>query len=199
VLILLHRAQHADIEDSLKVVKVRGDGKCMFRAIALALARNQGRFLGAEAEQREADNLRLAVAEALCRTPKRRNQFPQAVIALEAEDNLRKYVHCTRAKLWWPCPSKTCSNLLGVLCSYCRKLQSPTFWGGEPELIVLSQMLKVPIFVYLSNSEVGTGKSGFTVIQKYGEKFTKKTKDAPRRRPVRILFTGGNHYDLLIK
>ena len=25
----------------------------------------------------------------------------------------------------------------------------PTFWGGEAELLVLSQMLKVPIFVYI--------------------------------------------------
>ena len=85
-----------------------------------------------------------------------------------------------------------------VLCSYCRRIQSPTFWGGEPELIVLSQLLKVPIFVYLSNSEYG-GTSGYSVIQKYGEKYTKKTKDAPRRRPVRLLFTGGNHYDLLVR
>lgn len=28
-------------------------------------------------------------------------------------------------------------------CSYCRRLVQPTFWGGEPELLVLSQMLKV--------------------------------------------------------
>lgn len=78
------------IEESLKVIRIRGDGKCMFRAIALGLARNQGKYLGPEAEQQEADKLRLAVAEALCRTPKRRNQFGKAVIALEAEDNLRK-------------------------------------------------------------------------------------------------------------
>lgn len=159
------------IEKSLRVIRVRGDGKCMFRAIALGLARNQGRFLGSDAEEREADNLRLAVAEALCRTPKRRRQFGQAVIALEAEDTLK---------------------------NYCRRIQSPSFWGGEPEMMVLSQMLKVPIFVYLSDSEYG-GTSGFTVIQKYGEKYRKGTKDSPPRRPVRLLFTGGNHFDLLIK
>ncbi len=153
------------------MIKIRGDGKCMFRAIALGLARNQGRFLGADAEQREADNLRIAVAEALCRTPKRRRQFGRAVIALESEDTLK---------------------------NYCRRIQSPTFWGGEPEMIVLSEMLKVPIFVYLSDSEYG-GSGGFTIIQKYGEKYRKMTKDAPARRPVRLLFTGGNHFDLLVK
>jgi len=62
----------------------------MFRAIALGLARNQGRVLGPAAEEQEADQLRLAVAEALCRTPKRRSQFGDAVIALEVEDRLPK-------------------------------------------------------------------------------------------------------------
>lgn len=38
--------------------------------------------------QTEADQLRLAVAEALCRTPKRRNDFKEAVKAVQAEDNL---------------------------------------------------------------------------------------------------------------
>lgn len=32
--------------------------------------------------------------------------------------------------------------------SYCRRLQNPSFWGGEPELLVLSKMLRVPIYVY---------------------------------------------------
>lgn len=40
---------------------------------------------------------------------------------------------------------------------------------------------------------------GFVSIQRYGEKYTKPGKDWKRRRPVRLLFTGGNHYDLLLK
>jgi hypothetical protein len=80
----------ATASDEYRVIRVKGDGRCMFRALALGLARNQGRLLGAAAEEQEADQLRLAVAEALCRTPKRRSEFGDAVIALEAEDNLRK-------------------------------------------------------------------------------------------------------------
>jgi hypothetical protein len=93
----------------LKVIRIKGDGKCMFRAIALGLARNQGRILGGDLEQKEADNLRMAVAEALCRTDKRRKQFGQAVRALQQEDSLK---------------------------NYCKRLASPTFWGGEPEMMV---------------------------------------------------------------
>ena len=37
-----------------------------------------------------ADQLRMAVAEALCRTAKRRAQFDTAVTALQAEDSLDK-------------------------------------------------------------------------------------------------------------
>ena len=60
-------------------------------------------------------------------------------------------------------------------------------------------MLHVPIFVYLSNAEAGRGGAGFIPIQKYGEQYTKAGKDRPKRRPVRILYTSGNHYDLLVK
>ncbi len=186
----------------LKVIRIQGDGKCMFRAIAIGLARNQGRLLAGDIERREADNLRMAVAEALCRTDKRRKQFGQAVRALQQEDSLK---------------------------NYCKRLASPTFWGGEPEMMVpfrtrpriesspalcpdahfacfwlravcqvLSDMLKVPIFVYLSESEYG-GKGGFTCIQKFGERYRKPTKDGRGRRPVRLLFTGNNHFDLLVK
>lgn len=59
-------------------------------------------------------------------------------------------------------------------------------------------ILQVPIYVYLSNAEMGKGR-GFSPISKYGEKFAKAAKDRPRRRPVRLLYTGGNHYDLLVK
>lgn len=40
--------------------------------------------------------------------------------------------------------------------SYCRRIMAPTFWGGEPELLVLSQMLRVPILVYIPAKEAGS-------------------------------------------
>ena len=57
-------------------------------------------------------------------------------------------------------------------------------------------VLHVPIYVYLANAAAGRG--GFIPIQKYGEQYTKATKDRARRRPVRLLYSNGNHYDLLV-
>ncbi|KAL4442105.1 hypothetical protein ABPG77_011366 [Micractinium sp. CCAP 211/92] len=164
------------IETGLRVIRVAGDGRCMFRALAQGLARNQGRFLGQAAEEQEADQLRLAVAEALCRTAARRNEFASAVYAVEAEDKMQ---------------------------NYCRRIMAPTFWGGEPELLVLSQMLRVPILVYIPAKEAGSrgGGSGYVVIQRYGEQYERKggsSSKKKRPRAVRLLYSGSNHYDLLL-
>jgi hypothetical protein len=74
----------------------------------------------------------------------------------------------------------------------------PNFWGGEVELVVMSKMLAVPIYVYVPESEAQRGGhanlSGFVPLVKYGEEYV-----ARGRRPVRLLYTGGNHYDLLLK
>lgn len=116
----------------LKVIRVKGDGKCMFRAIALGLARNQGRILAADVEQKEADNLRMAVAEALCRTDARRKQFGQAVRALQQEDTLK---------------------------NYCKRLASPTFWGGEPEMMVSFLDPSCP-FPFVASLDILAPRSG---------------------------------------
>ena len=136
------------------------------------------------------------------------------------------------------------------LRSYCKRIVQPTFWGGEVELLVLSQMLKVPIFVYVTAKEANrcdqprclprppgpaapgacplprchrrighSGGSppgghprvrrvgsiarraggGYVSIQRYGEKYTKPDAAWKKRSPVRLLYTGGAHYDLLLK
>lgn len=155
-----------------KVHKIVGDGKCMFRATVRSLAMNKGVFLRPPDEQDEADKLRMACHDALCRTSHRRKEFPDA----------------TKQILFG----------YGDHDEYCRQLAKPSFWGGEVEMMVISKMLKIPIFVYTSDLETKGRGSGFSVIAKFGEKFVKKQGSKPGRRPVRLLYTGGNHYDLLV-
>lgn len=38
---------------------------------------------------------------------------------------------------------------------YCTRLQAPSFWGGEVEILILSKMLKAPIYVFQRAEEAG--------------------------------------------
>lgn len=119
--------------------QIKGDGRCLFRAIAQGLARSKGVSLLGPEETEEADLLRMAVHNALC------------------AEKPRKEYH----------PAIRSAHVDAPMPTYCARLQSPTFWGGDPELLCLAQMLKTPIFVYLSEKEQGTG-TGFVPIMKYG-------------------------------
>jgi hypothetical protein len=138
----------------------------MFRAIAQGLARNRGMTLLASDEAREADVLRQAVHDALCRG--------------EVDKTYR--------------PAVKSAVIDAPLPQYCVKLLDPKFWGGEPELLCLSRMLRTPLFVYLPNDS-----DGYAPLAKYGTEWLKPTGKKKRsRRPIRLLYVNGNHYDLLL-
>ncbi len=44
------------------------------------------------------------------------------------------------------------------MCRYCTRLESPSFWGGEVEILILSKMLRVPIHVMQRAQEAGRCK-----------------------------------------
>eukprot|EP00741_Cyanophora_paradoxa_P020560 tig00000227_g19847.t1 len=73
----------------------------------------------------------------------------------------------------------------GTMDAYLKRLANPAFWGGELEMLIAADLLKLPIFVYLSD------RTGYYAIQKYGEQYTKS--DA-----IRLLYNGSTHYDLLL-
>eukprot|EP00741_Cyanophora_paradoxa_P009239 tig00001416_g8949.t1 len=136
-----------------RVKRMRGDGRCMFRAIAQGAAQAEGRSID---ETREADRLRREVAD---RMPRYRKVFEKYRVIEEPFD---KYIY---------------------------RLRNPSYWGGEPELIVLADLLKKQIYVYIQESApIGE----FINIQQYGVQY----ENAPI---IRILYNGSNHYDLLQK
>eukprot|EP00850_Spirogloea_muscicola_P012186 SM000078S22045 [mRNA] locus=s78:62111:63511:- [translate_table: standard] len=141
----------------------------------LGMASNRGIQLGSKEEEEEADQLRLAVADALCRSSTRRTQYEEALISISVDESISRY---------------------------CTRITSPTFWGGESELLVLSRMCAQPITVYIPEAAAKQGArtwgTGFIPIVEYGTEFTKATKERKGRKPVRLLFNGKNHYDLLI-
>ncbi|PIN02239.1 hypothetical protein CDL12_25252 [Handroanthus impetiginosus] len=153
------------------VQKVTGDGRCLFRALVKGMALNKGMALSPREERESADELRMAVKEVICDDDKGRRQYEEALVAITVEEPLRRY---------------------------CQRIGRPDFWGGEAELLVLSKLCSQPIVVYIPENEHGGWGSGFIPIQEYGSKFRKGLKKEKPKKVVRLLYTGRNHYDLLV-
>ncbi|KAK7349949.1 hypothetical protein VNO77_07875 [Canavalia gladiata] len=155
--------------ECFSVQKVTGDGRCLFRALVKGMAYNKGIALKQHEERENADELRMAVKEALCENEGERKLYEEALIAITVDESLKRY---------------------------CQRIVRPDFWGGESELLVLSKLCKQPIIVYIPEHEHRGGGfgSGFIPIAEYGSEFRKGSN----RKAVRLLYSGKNHYDLLL-
>ncbi|OWM81753.1 hypothetical protein CDL15_Pgr007791 [Punica granatum] len=65
---------------------------------------------------------------------------------------------------------------------YCQRIKKPDFWGGESELL---------------HSRGGRGL-GFIPIAEYGSEFRKGLRKGKKKQVVKLLYSGRNHYDLLV-
>ncbi|KAJ0088039.1 hypothetical protein Patl1_31714 [Pistacia atlantica] len=155
------------------VQKVTGDGRCLFRALVKGMALNKGIPLNSSQERDNADELRMAVKEVICDNGSERRQYEEALIAITVDESLKRY---------------------------CQRIDRSDFWGGESELLVLSKLCSQPIIVYIPEHEHkrGGGGSGFIPIAEYGAEFHKGSIKGKPRKVVRLLYSGRNHYDLLI-
>ena len=165
--------------EHFQCVKIKGDGRCMFRALALGLAHLSKHNMTSSEETKEADTLRNAVFEQMCRDEEKRKGHSEASMSIKYGDP---------------------DGIEG----YCRRIQKEDFWGGETELLVLAKLIRRPIMVYLPAhmAKNAASGSGYVCIQMYGEeyasKMNKKTGKVTERAPVRLLYNGQTHYDLLI-
>lgn len=162
----------AKIEKGLRIVQVKGDGRCLFRALAKGLTHKQGVHISGDREDYAADELRMAVHDALCRSDERAKSFDEVDYSIE--------------------------NFDGGKNKYCVRLNRPDFWGGEVEILVLSKMLHTPIYVYKSAEEAGLGGYGYTRIAAYGEEWERKDGKGGMGKPIKVLYGNGNHYDALL-
>ena len=153
-----------------RLYKVKPDGKCMFRALAQGLARHKGDFLATDSEEIEADQLKLAVSDILCENPARRKDFQDATHNVE---------HGGTGD--------------ASFAAYCRRIKTEGFWGGAAELSALSQLLKVPITVYQPEPT-----AGYEPIVVYGQQWSIPKAGGKYRRMINLLYSSGNHYDLLV-
>ncbi|XP_068663389.1 uncharacterized protein [Aristolochia californica] len=76
----------------------------------------------------------------------------------------------------------------GDFDEYVKNIQQPQSWGGEPELVMASHVLRMPITVFMKDKSSG----GFEKIVSFGLEY-KKDEEIP----IDVLFHGYGHYDLL--
>ncbi|KAL8459863.1 hypothetical protein ACS0TY_031681 [Phlomoides rotata] len=74
----------------------------------------------------------------------------------------------------------------GDFDTYVSQIRKPHVWGGEPELLMASHVLKMPITVYMRDQ----GSDGLISISEYGQEYGKDN-------PIRVLYHGYGHYDAL--
>ncbi|GLT30146.1 hypothetical protein SLA2020_049640 [Shorea laevis] len=76
----------------------------------------------------------------------------------------------------------------GDFDAYVGRMRQPHIWGGEPELLMCSHVLKMPITVYMYENESKYGR--LKIIAEYGQEYGKEN-------PIRVLYHGYGHYDVL--
>ncbi|KAB1213003.1 hypothetical protein CJ030_MR5G025814 [Morella rubra] len=76
--------------------------------------------------------------------------------------------------------------LEGDFDSYVVQMRQPHIWGGEPELLMASHVLQMPITVFMKDENSGSLK----IIAEYGQEYGKD-------KPIWVLYHGYGHYDAL--
>lgn len=75
----------------------------------------------------------------------------------------------------------------GDFDQYVERMRQTYVWGGEPELIMLSHVLQMPITVYMIEEKI---REGLISIAEYGQEHSKI-------EPIRVLYHGFGHYEAL--
>ncbi|KAF9597090.1 hypothetical protein IFM89_015281 [Coptis chinensis] len=70
---------------------------------------------------------------------------------------------------------------------YVKRIQQPYAWGGEPELLMASHVLRMPISVYMIDRRSGD----LVNIASYGHEYGQDES------PIQVVFHGYGHYDVL--
>ncbi|KAL3511420.1 hypothetical protein ACH5RR_030821 [Cinchona calisaya] len=74
----------------------------------------------------------------------------------------------------------------GDFDTYVTQMRLPHIWGGEPELLMSSHVLQVPITVHMLDKKTNCLKT----IAEYGQEYGNEN-------PIRVLYHGYGHYDAL--
>ncbi|PWA42177.1 OTU domain-containing protein [Artemisia annua] len=76
----------------------------------------------------------------------------------------------------------------GDFDAYVKRIQQTFVWGGEPELLMASHVLKTTISVYMFEKD----SNNLSKIATYGEEYEQSENSS-----IKVLFHGYGHYDIL--
>ncbi|KAL4279480.1 hypothetical protein GQ457_03G009160 [Hibiscus cannabinus] len=140
-------------------IGIPGDGRCLFRSVIHGAWLRSGKQSPSERSQKAlADELRAKV---------------HMVSSLVADEFIKR-----RADTEW--------FVEGDFDKYVVRMRQPHIWGGEPELLMCSHVLKTAITVYMKEKKSGSLKT----ISEYGQEYGKEN-------PIKVLYHGYGHYDVL--
>ncbi|XP_054787702.1 OVARIAN TUMOR DOMAIN-containing deubiquitinating enzyme 4-like [Prosopis cineraria] len=145
---------HAVVDDPsrLPVIRVPGDGRCLFRSVVYGACLRSGDPSPSNAKQKQlADDLRNKVVDEFIKR---------------------------RADTAW--------FLEGDFDTYTGQMRKSHVWAGEPELLMSSHVLQMPIRVVMQDKKSG----GLKVIAEYGQEYGKDC-------PIQVMYHGYGHYDVL--
>lgn len=204
---------------AVRVVPIRGDGRCMFRSVARALAYQDGNAtansMNAGMETALADSLRSDVAETLERAAGHpRSAAYKWFLQTRAKVDLSNF---TTIRGWWRAltmrahePELTMRALepelfITDIKKYAKSLrENPgTHWASTLELALLPNVIRRPIKIY-SHPTYGTGRGGTNrSVYKLRETFRPSGSQRGRSLPPVCLEhmdsrSGNGHYQLLL-
>ncbi|XP_057811130.1 OVARIAN TUMOR DOMAIN-containing deubiquitinating enzyme 4-like isoform X1 [Salvia miltiorrhiza] len=166
---------------------IPGDGRCLFRSVVHGACLRAGKPSPNESHEKElADELRAAVKKSLL------------FYVLSVTEGIHEPFVAFCLKRWHPIWFLQVADefikrradsewfVEGDFDTYVAKMRQPHVWGGEPELLMSSYVLQLPITVHMWDKK----KNCLKVIAEYGQEYGKEN-------PIRVLYHGYGHYDAL--
>ncbi|XP_047340397.1 OVARIAN TUMOR DOMAIN-containing deubiquitinating enzyme 4-like [Impatiens glandulifera] len=79
-------------------------------------------------------------------------------------------------------------SIEGDFYAYVRRIQQPSVWGGEPELMMACHVLRTSISVFA----IGRVSGSLVKIADYGEGYRND-----KEKPMTLMYHWYGHYDVL--
>ena len=167
---------------SYEIHPVAGDGRCLFRSVAAARALRGSSTTEKEQQQQLRHGQRLGEAEESAEADRLREA---------AVDELVR----RRSEVEW--------FVEGNFDRYCQAMRQPRTWGGEPEILMLTHVLRAPIEVFIIENNLAAAAAAadddddatLRSIAHYGQDDYADALAAGEG--VAVLFHGAGHYEAL--